>query len=126
MPSDYSCALVIQDYFSKFIWIKPCKDVSAYNVCTILEDHFCNHGVCRIITTDRAAAFTSELTQRLASRARVRMIRSTAYHAASHGAVEKANQFLIDHLRCELNGSIQDWQLYGYNQRTLKRESPSR
>lgn len=97
--------LTVIDRFSRFPIAVPMKNVLAATVADIFfREWFCLFGTPRFISSDRGSQFESDIFDYLATIMGVQRIRTTAYHPASNGFVERWHRTLKAALMC--NNSI--------------------
>ena len=89
-------AVVIMDYFSKFVRVYPVKRQDAETVTTVLLDWVYDMGVPDKIHSDQGGQFESELFQQMCRRLGIRKTRTTPYHPESDGMVERFMRTLKD------------------------------
>ncbi|XP_034936590.1 uncharacterized protein [Chelonus insularis] len=100
----YQYCLTIIDRFSRFPMAIPLKDVTAQTVA----DAFFNNWVCLFgtpltITPDQGSQFESALFNALLNTVSAKRIRTTPYHPASNGLVERWHRTLKIALMCHPN-----------------------
>ena len=104
------CVLVVCDYFTKWTEAFPLKDHQATTVAdTWMTQIFLRFGVPRIIHSDQAPEFTSELMQELFRLLEIQQTRTCPYRPQSDGLVERFNRTLIDMLSKFCGDYTQDW-----------------
>ena len=104
------CVLVVCDYFTKWTEAFPLKDHQATTVAdTLMTQIFLRFGVPRIIHSDQAPEFTSELMQELFRLLEIQQTRTCPYRPQSDGLVERFNRTLIDMLSKFCGDYTQDW-----------------
>lgn len=89
-------AIVIMDYFSKFVRVYPTKRQDAETVTTALLDWVYDMGVPDKIHSDQGGQFESELFQQMCRRLGIQKTRTTPYHPESDGMVERFMRTLKD------------------------------
>ena len=89
-------AIVIMDYFSKFVRVYPAKRQDAETVTTVLLDWVYDMGVPDKIHSDQGGQFESELFQQMCKRLGIQKTRTTPYHPESDGMVERFMRTLKD------------------------------
>lgn len=103
----YRYCLTMIDRFSRWPEAIPLRDISAPTVARAFYDHWvARYGAPRILTTDQGAQFESRLFSALLSLIGCSRIRTTAYHPAANGLVERWHRSLKAAIMCHAN---QDW-----------------
>lgn len=87
--------LVVTDHFTRLAHAFPCTNQTAKQVAKRLwNDYFCVYGFPQRIHSDRGSNFESQLVQELLDIAHVEKSRTTVYHPAGNGSVERFNRTL--------------------------------
>ena len=89
-------ALVVMDYFSKYVRIYPMKNQKAVTVSECLMDWVYELGVPERIHSDQGPQFESIVFQELCKQLGIRKTRTTPYHPQSDGMVERFMRTLKD------------------------------
>uniref|UniRef100_A0A5S6QBE1 RNA-directed DNA polymerase n=1 Tax=Trichuris muris TaxID=70415 RepID=A0A5S6QBE1_TRIMR len=92
-------ALVIQDYFTKWVSALPLKDQTATNIAKHLVNLFCQMGPPEVIHTDQGRNFESDVLTEVWNTFRIRKTRTTPYHPQGDGLVERTNRAILQILR---------------------------
>ena len=87
-------ALVIMDYFSKYVRIYPMKDQKTETVLEGLLDWVHDFGVPERLHSDQGPQFESRVFQEMCRRLGIRKTRTTPYHPQSDGMIERFNRTL--------------------------------
>ena len=88
-------ALVIQDYYTKWLQVVPIVSKHADHVAkAMLKSVFSVHGPPKYLHSDRGTEFENALLRRICQMFGVRKTRSTSHHPASNGMVERSNKTL--------------------------------
>ena len=96
------------DRFSRWPEAWPIKNIEASIVAqTFYSEWICRYGSPKIVTTDRGAQFESNLFKALLQFAETDKIRTTSYHQASNGLVERWHRSLKAAIMC--HGSRYKW-----------------
>jgi len=104
----YNYLLTIINRFSRWPEAYPVKDTTAATIAqTFYTGWVCRYGTPKIITTDQGAQFESRLFTALLKFTGTERIRTTAYHPASNGLVERWHRCLKASLMC--HGSKVNW-----------------
>lgn len=95
------------DRFSRWPEAVPLVDATVDSVVTALYSAWiCRFGAPTTITTDRGAQFESQIFQSLTNLIGCKRIRTTAYHSASNGLVERWHRSLKSAIMCH---NTEDW-----------------
>ena len=121
----HDAILVVVDRLSKMARFLPTvKMASTETTAQLLVDHiFCLFGRPKVVVSDRGPQFASKLMGYIANAIGFDQKLSTAYHPQTDGQTERVNQELEQYLRCYVNQSQDDWDLwlsmaeYAYNSR---------
>lgn len=93
--------LTIIDKFTRWAKAIPIKDKSSESVCRAFYDNWISRfGVPETVTTDQGKEFQSKMTQSLMKFAGCHRVRTTTYHPASNGMVEKWHRTLKSAIMC--------------------------
>lgn len=102
-------ALVVMDYFTKFVRIFPMKDQRAETVADCLMQWVCDFGVPERLHTDQGRQFESSVFQTLCRRLGIQKTRTTPYHPQSDGMVERFNRTMKDMLAKCIDSDGTNW-----------------
>lgn len=102
-------AVVIMDYFSKFVRVYPVKRQDAETVTTVLLDWVYDLGVPDRIHSDQGGQFESDLFQQMCRRLGIQKTRTTPYHPESDGMVERFMRTLKDMVAKYIDPQGQGW-----------------
>ena len=91
-----NCALVIMDYFSKYVRIYPMADQKTETILEGLLDWVHDFGVPDRLHSDQGRQFESRVFQAMCERLGIHKTRTTPYHPESDGMVERFNRTLKD------------------------------
>uniref|UniRef100_A0A096LXU6 Integrase catalytic domain-containing protein n=1 Tax=Poecilia formosa TaxID=48698 RepID=A0A096LXU6_POEFO len=100
-PSDtYQSILVMTDMFTRYSWAVPTRDQTAQTTVRAIWSHVIQPFGCPArFHSDQGPNFESELMKELCSLYGVSKSRTTPYHPAGNGRVERMNQTLLNMLR---------------------------
>lgn len=88
-------ALVVHDYFSKYVNLYAILDQNSTTVAKCLFENFvCEHGIPEVLHTDQGRQFESELIQHLCQMVGIHKTRTGPYHPQCDGMVERFNRTL--------------------------------
>uniref|UniRef100_A0A8C2IA21 Gypsy retrotransposon integrase-like protein 1 n=1 Tax=Cyprinus carpio TaxID=7962 RepID=A0A8C2IA21_CYPCA len=105
--------LVVKDYFTKFVNLYALFYQSAQTVAHCLfEDYILIHGIPESLHSDQGRQFESEVVSTLCRLLKIKKTRTTAYHPASDGMVERFNRTLTDQLAKILFSCGGEWDNY--------------
>lgn len=100
----YSYLLTMIDRFSRWTEAIPMCNMTAETVCRAFYDNWISRfGVPDTITTDQGTQFEGRLMQSLVKLLGCKRIRTTAYHPASNGMIERWHRSLKAALMCHGN-----------------------
>lgn len=86
----YTYCLTMMDRFSRWVEAVPMAETSVKTVARVFYDNWvARYGTPRLITTDQGAQFESRLFSALLSLIGCDRIRTTPYHPASNGLIER-------------------------------------
>lgn len=93
--------LTMIDRFSRLPEAVPMRDIEAKTVARVMYDTWiARFGAPKIVTTDQESQFESQLFNALLSLIGCRRIRTTAYHPASNGLVERWHRSVKAAIMC--------------------------
>lgn len=113
-PADtYQNILVATDKFTRFAWAIPTTDQTAQTTVKMLWKHIIQPFGCPArFHSDRGPNFESALMQQLCDLYGIAKSRTTSYHAAGNGGVERFNQTMLNMLRTLDEEKQRCWQSY--------------
>ena len=104
----YTHVLTIIDRYTRWPEAIPIADTTAATVARAFYNNWiCRYGAPTTITTDQGAQFESRIFTELLSILGVNRIRTTSYHPASNGMVERLHRDIKTALMC--HGDNQEW-----------------
>lgn len=107
-----SYLIVATDYFSKFVLIRPARQVTAKTVVDFLENEiFLMFGVPQYLICDNGTQFTSKLFKDLAAQYKIQNIWYNARYHPQANPVERVNRTIGTAIRCFIKDSQKDWDL---------------
>ena len=102
--------LVMIDQFSKWVELAALPDQKAESVAREFILHFIVTFGCPFeVHTDQGKNFISKLFESLCKSLQVAKTRTTPYHPASNGQVERVNRTLLQMIRCYIEGKTEQW-----------------
>ena len=102
--------LVIQDYMTKWAEVIPLPNQTAERITKELIKVFSRYGIPDILHSDQGRNFESTILRQTLDAFGVTKTRTTAYHPAGDGLVERFNCSLLQMLRAFVNQG--DWEQY--------------
>ena len=103
--------LVIQDYMTKWAEAVPIPNQTAARITTELVKVFSRYGIPDILHSDQGRNFESTILSQTLEAFGVTKSRTTAYHPAGDGLVERFNRSLLQMLRAYVQ-QHNDWEKY--------------
>lgn len=98
---DFRYCLTAIDRVTRWPEVWPMRTVTAEEVADVFTREWIpRFGVPTVITTDRGTQFESDLFRRLTQRFATKRIRTTAYHPAANGMIERVHRTLKASLMC--------------------------
>ena len=113
LPESYSGnkhILSLTDCFTKWIECFPLRAITAKAVASTLVNQFISRfGIPREIHTDQGSQFESELFREMCSLLGIDKTRTTAFHPAGDGLIERAHRTLEDMLSKYVEKNQRNW-----------------
>ena len=103
--------LVITCNVSHWIHAIPLRNLKAETIADKLIELFCVFGLPRIVRSDNASGFKSELLTAVREKLGIEAKFSAPFHFQSHGLVERANQTLETMLRKFISENPKQWDM---------------
>ena len=103
--------LVVQDYMTKWVEAIPIPNQTAKRITTELVNIFSRYGLPDILHSDQGRNFESTISHQTLDAFGVAKSRTTAYHPAGDGLVERFNRSLLQMPRAYVQ-QHQDWEQY--------------
>ena len=109
-PTGNKYILMVVDQFTKWVEGYPTRDQTAETVAAVLSTQFFSRFGCPLeIHSDMGKNFESKLIQELCRLMGVHKTRTTPYHPASNGQVERYNRTLLPLMRCHVEEVGNNW-----------------
>lgn len=103
-------ALVIADYFTKWLEVVPIPNQEASTVArAFVREFVCRYGAPLELHTDQGRNFESNLMKEILQILGIRKTRTTALHPQSNGMVERLNRTLLRYLSSFVDANQKDW-----------------
>ena len=102
-------ALVIMDYFTKYVHIYPMSDQTAQTVSGCLLDTVLQEGVPERIHSDQGRQFESAVFKQLCAKLGIEKTHTSPYRPQSDGMVERFNRTLKDMVAKYIKPCGSDW-----------------
>ena len=104
-------ALVIMDYFSKYVRVYPMPDQKTETILDGVLDWVYDFGVPEKLHSDQGSQFEAGLFKIMCDRLGIRKTRTTPYRPQSDGMVEKFNGTLKDMISKYIKKDGSDWDV---------------
>ena len=104
------CALVVCDYFSKYVWAIALDNHKATTVAdALVHEVFLKAGLPTTIHSDQGKEFMGEVMSQLSQLLQIARTRTCPYRPQSDGLVERMNRTCLDMLAKLCDGNPADW-----------------
>ena len=102
--------LVVGDHFTKYMSAYALPNQEAKTVARILiEEYFCQNGFPEQLHSDQGPQFESDVISELCKTMSIQKTRTTPYHPACNGEIERFNKTLCDIMATALEGCHFTW-----------------
>ena len=102
--------MVVMDYFTKWVEAYGIPNQEAYTVAEAFVNQFVTrYGIPRIVHTDQGSNFQSHLFREMCELLGIDKTRTTPFHPASDGMVERFNRTMESMLRMQVSADQSDW-----------------
>jgi transposase InsO family protein len=111
-PSDNGNVYILSmiDQFSKWIEFAAIPEQTALIIAKEFVERFITTFGCPLsVHTDQGRQFESDLFQELCRMLEIAKTRTTPYHPASNGQVERYNRVLLQMIRCFVEDNVTGW-----------------
>jgi hypothetical protein len=111
-------AIVMVEYFTKWIKVKPLTNVSSATIRKFFwQNIVCHYGVPRHITVDNTKYFDSVMFKAFCQQIGMKVAFMSVYHPQSNDAAEKANTLIFEAIKkileCEKKGKWAEVMCWG-------------
>ena len=119
--------LMMIDQFTKWFECQAIPDQKAETVAKALVDSFISRFGCPIqIFTDQGKNFDGQLFASLCQLLDVSKLRTTPYHPAANGQIERYNRTIMQMIRCHLKENQRNWDSHLQQLAAAIRATPNR
>jgi IS30 family transposase len=102
--------LTFQDELSKYTLAVPIKQQDAMTVArAFVEEIVLKFGIPQSVLTDQGSNFMSEVFANVCKLLKIKIIKCTAYHPQSNGALGRTRRVLVEYLRCFILEDQSNW-----------------
>ena len=101
--------LTVQDNFSRYVNLYPCRHEDGSTVVRLLRHHFCKFGFPASIRSDQGSHFVNLEVKSFLEQHAIAHALSPAYHPESQGRVERLHKTLLEMLRTYTRGKAATW-----------------
>ena len=92
--------------------LTPARNTAIGIAEVLVDEYFTQHGVCRMLLSDRGSQFMAALSTAVYEVMGIRKLYSTAYHPQTNGMVERFMQSLAQMLAMAVDTAHSDWHLW--------------
>ena len=104
------CVLTITDHFTKYVKTVPLSNQTAETVASaFFTEWVAPFGAPQSLHTDQGTNFTSDLIAELCELLDIYKTRTTPYHPAGNGQVERYNRTMMDLIHSEVRDNPERW-----------------
>lgn len=89
----YRYILTVIDVFSRYMWLKPLKRNSSFEIAKHLYKIYCEHGPPKVLQHDQGTEFKGAVKILMRS-LQVKIIESSPYHHQSLAKIERTHRWL--------------------------------
>ena len=105
--------LMLIDQFTKWLECFPLPDQTAETIAKKVVDGFISRFGCPLqIFTDQGKNFDGNLFAAVCSLLEITKMRTTPYHPAANGQIERYNRTILQMIRCKLAGNSNNWDCH--------------
>ena len=105
--------VVICEYLTKWTEAFAVKDITAKTIADLLLTQIvCRHGAPKVLLSDQGTNFMSEIIEEVCKLLDTKKVKTSPYHPATDGLVEKFNNTLATMLSMYVNSKQSDWDIY--------------
>ena len=112
-PRGNEYILMMIDQFTRWFECAPLKDVKAETIAdTAVEQFFCRFGFPAELHTDQGKNVDGNVIRAMCEKLGIKKTRTTPYHPASNGEIERQNRTLLCLIRAYAYDKPADWDRY--------------
>jgi transposase InsO family protein len=102
--------LVATDYFIKWTYVVPLKNMTHKEVIHFILEHIVHRfNIPQTLTTDQGSSFMSHQVREFAESLKIKLISSSPYYAQANGQIESSNKTLIKIIRKKIEKNPKRW-----------------
>lgn len=107
-PRGNTHAIIVSDYFTKYVLVKPIRAANAKNLISFIEnDVFLVYGVSQFIVCDNGSQMTGKEFEKFVKKYKVKVLYNALYHPQTNAA-ERNIRTLLTSVRCFIQRH-KDW-----------------